>query len=94
MPKHPSIEFFVEGDEKRAAFATWLKDLADSIEKGSIGLEQDERQIKLHIPDKLEYEFKIEHDPKNRVVIHIHIHYFENQQKSDDKSFLPKIGRG
>lgn len=93
MPKHPSIDFFVEGDEKRAAFASWLRDLAGSLESGSIELEQDQRQIKLHVPDTLEYEFKVEHDPKSRVVIHIHIHYFENQHKSEEKSYLPKIGR-
>lgn len=93
VPTHPSIDFFVEGDENRAEFSNWLKDLATSLENGSIELEQDQRQLTLRIPDTLEYEFKVEHDPKNRVVIHLHIHYFEDRHKSEEKSFLPRIGR-
>lgn len=93
MPKHPSIEFFVEGDEKRITFAEWLRDLASSLESGTVDLTQDERHVNLQFPDTLEYEFKVEHDPKNRVVIHLHIHYFDDQLKSEAKSFLPKLGR-
>ena len=40
-----------------------------------------------------EYEFKVEHDPKNRVVIHLHIHYCEDSHKSEEKSYLPRFGR-
>lgn len=94
MPKHhPSIEFFAEGDEARSSFASWLRDLAGSLEQGMIDLEQDGRELKLHIPEELEYEFKVEHDPKGRVVIHIHVHYHDEQRRPEGKSLLPKLGK-
>lgn len=91
-PLGPPNDFFSEDELSPKDLAKILRDLADGFEKGQLVLQKGKNKITMELPNKVRYEIRIDHDPRGRIVIHLHVDYPEDHMTSNEDHSVLVIG--